>query len=580
MTNNTHTHAEGIGSLIGSLETKISAESLDLTNKSKAVFPDHPHADHIFYGNIITMDENNPSAEAVAIKHGKIIGVGSKQDIEHLKGPLTKEIPLGNDVMYPGLIEPHMHIWATAVFYRFIDCSPITYKSLDEIFNNIKQNVEKSKKGEPIFGQLFDPSLLPGYPDITKEQLDKISLDNPLFIMNASMHIAYVNSKSLELAGITDSTPDPSGGHYQKDADGHLTGVLLEPATFIPVLRKLQHVNLKYIKDLVQNIESITKDASRVGVTTMRDAYTGELMGYQEIELANLMHDLGMLKTRLNLALGDNKKSLWVKKEVKPQSGNDFVRIGAWKLVSDGSNQGRTGYMNQNYLNTDTHGYPDCTPEYVQETIEFCNSNGWQLMIHANGDKAIQIAVDKYYEVLKDKPDNNLRHRIEHCSFVDNKEYFKKMHSVGVNPSFLINHVYYWGKAFQDVIVGKERANHLDMIKSAMDSGLIVTMHSDYNVTNINPLHYVKVAATRSEWDGGDVLNSNEIMSVYEGMKAITNNAAWQLHMEDKIGSITEGKYADFVILEKDPQKVEPADIDKISVLQTWMNGKVTHSIK
>jgi len=533
------------------------------------------HPTHIFIGTIITMAEALPQAEALAIKHDKIIAVGAAADIEPLAGPLTKRIELGDRVLYPGLIEPHMHLWVTAINYHWIDCSSLASRSLEEITRRLSAAAKTAKPGEWVLGKLFDPSLLEGSPGLTAVVLDKIAPDNPVFILNASMHFGYVNSKALELAGITKDTPDPAGGKIDRNPDGTPNGILGEMGAIAPMLK-----HIKSIKpvDIIRNIHAVTTDAAAVGVTTMREAATGGLFGDKEITLLHALYRLGRLKTRLSLALIDENAQKWKPtKHAEPQAGNDHVWVGARKIVADGSNQGGTGYLSQPYKGTDNRGALNLTPAELLERIRWCDANGWQLMIHANGDAAVDVVVDSYHTVLKDRSGTDLRHRIEHCSLIGSDTTLAKMAEVNVTPSFLINHVYYWGKTLRDNFLGKERIHMLDRTASALKAGLKFTLHSDYNVSPINPLHYVKVAATRTMHDGGEVLNADEKVSVYEALRAVTIDAAWQLNADDRLGSLAPGKAADLVILDEDPQQVESEAIDGIKVVQTWLGGKVTY---
>ena len=535
-------------------------------------------ATHAFFGRIITMNESMPEAEAIAVRHRKILAVGSREDVEGRCGHRTKRVELGSNVMYPGFVEPHMHIWSTALIYRWLDCSPFDNRTVDDVISKIEKGVEDARPGEWVTGKLYDPSLFPGNPDLTIKELDPIAPDNPVSILNASMHFAYVNSKALELVGYTDTTPDPPGGTIYRDGRGRPTGVLGEISAIAPCLKKMP--KLKIAAGLLENISAITRDAARVGVTCMREALTGSFLGEKEILLLKFMKDTGRLQTRISVAVSDNGADIWEKsRHVAPGRGDDLLRISAWKLVADGSNQGRSGYLKEPYLNTDARGMLDVTEDYLTKRMSWCEENGWQLMVHANGDAAVEIVTSAYHSVLKKAGPKGLRHRIEHCSLVPDDDLFAKMAEVGVSPSFLINHVYYWGKALKDDLIGEERAAYLDRVASALSHGLKITFHSDYNVSPINPLHCVQVAVTRKMWDGGDVLNPEQRIGVYDALKAMTVNAAWQLKMEGVVGSLEPGKYADMVILERDPQKVEPDEIDSIKVIETWMNGRQTYVI-
>lgn len=533
------------------------------------------YASHIFVGSIVTMDDATPFAEALAIKNDKIIAVGSRAEIEKLVGPATERTELGSHVLYPGLIESHMHLWVTAINYDWIDCSAFTNKSLPDITQRIATAAAKAKPGQWILGKLFDPSLLAGMPDLTVEDLDPLAPNNPVFILNASMHFAYVNSRALELAGITVDTPDPAGGLFGRSQDGKLNGTLSEMAAIAPIM---QHIDGITPDIVAQNICRVTDDAARVGVTAMREAGTGGLFGTKEIPLLHHLQQQGNIKTRISLGLFDDAVKNWPQSpDTAYLAGDEYIWIGARKIVTDGSNQGESGYQSQPYLGSTDRGKLDVTPTELKERIQWCHDNGWQVMIHANGDAAIDVTVKTYQEVLKNTAVKDLRHRIEHCSLVSSDTLFDTMAKIGVTPSFLINHVYYWGKTLRDNVLGADRIHTLDRTAAALKAGLKFTMHSDYNVSPINPLHYVMVAATRTLWNSQDALVPDQRVTVEQALRAVTIDAAWQMHAEDKFGSLTPGKYADMVILDQDPQQVEPATIDQIAVIQTWRGGEVTY---
>lgn len=247
-------------------------------------------------------------------------------------------------------------------------------------------------------------------------------------------------------------------------------------------------------KDLQHNIHAITADAAATGVTAMREAATGAVLGSREIDLLHAMSRQGRLKTRLSLAVLDELADQWP--DITPGAGGDMVWVGARKIIADGSNQGRSGYQHEPYLGTHERGAPDISQSDLADRITWCEENGWQLMVHANGDAAIDMTVGAYQKALAGRPRKDLRHRIEHCSLAEDGV-FADMAAAGVSPSFLINHVYYWGQTLRDNFLGAHRADLLDRAASAVAAGLRFTMHSDYNVSPIGPLLYVWIAATR-----------------------------------------------------------------------------------
>jgi predicted amidohydrolase YtcJ len=250
-----------------------------------------------------------------------------------------------------------------------------------------------------------------------------------------------------------------------------------------------------------------------------------------------------------------------------------MVRAVSWKLISDGSNQGRTGYQREPYLGSAGRGAANMPEAELAEDIRYAHDHGWQVMVHANGDAAIDLTVAAYEKALAGAAPRDLRHRIEHCSLAGD-DHFRRMAEIGVSPSFLMNHVYYWGQALRDNILGPSRASRLDAVASALRHGLRPSFHSDYRVSPISPLAAVRTAVTRC-MRGGGTLNPAECVSVAAALRAVTIDAAWQTHTDGQLGSLVPGKYADLVILSADPRATEPAAIGDITVHQTRLAGHV-----
>jgi predicted amidohydrolase YtcJ len=243
--------------------------------------------------------------------------------------------------------------------------------------------------------------------------------------------------------------------------------------------------------------------------------------------------------------------------------------------VADGSNQGFTGLQREPYLNSKSLGLAYMSQEELQTRAIERARKGWHLAIHGNGDAAIDNILDACEAMRKEGIDlKNVRVRIEHCSILHNDQ-IQRMKDLGVSASFLIGHVYYWGVAMRDEVFGKEKAQLLDRCKSLEDAGIPFTLHSDFMVTDPDPLHMIEMAVTRKTWKEPEfVLAPYESISVESAIRALTSEAAWQLFSEHEIGSLEAGKLADFVILEKDPRKVNPDSIKDIKILETWMDGK------
>ena len=530
-------------------------------------------ADLVVLGRVATGVPGAPEAEGIAVSGGVITGVGSAADLDALVGPGTEIIKQGDGVISPGLIEPHMHIWTTMLVYPWPDLSPISNPTFDDVVATVKAVAEKTPAGGWVTGKLFDPSLYEGEPDLTRDILDKVSPDNPVFVLNASMHFAYVNSQALKIAGIADDAPNPAGGTFER-VDGKLTGVLSEGGAITPFLAVVPQPDQQAAAG---TIIQILNDAAKVGITSVREAATGVVIGTGEPGLLHQLNGMRRLPTRVSTAqwalLGADA---WKQAGVTPFGGDAMVRTDAWKIVTDGSNQGRSGYFEQPYLEENSGGHANMTPEEVLALVNAGLDGGWQLMVHANGDAAVEFALEAYESALKGRAATDLRHRMEHVSFAFPNS-FGRMAAIGASPSFLMNHVYYWGRVFRDVILGPERANRLDMVKTAVGAGLRPSLHSDYNVTPFHPLLSAKTAVTRIMKDNNEVLNPAECVDPETALKAITVDAAWQIHADDR-GTLEVGKRADYAILSDNPWTADPMSWDAITCSETRIDGEVAYS--
>lgn len=528
------------------------------------------YADLVVVGRVVTMDPTAPEAEAIAIADGRIAAVGTRADVEAQRGPDTEVLELGDHVLYPGFVEPHAHLWVSAVIDHWVDCSPITRGDVASIHAALRDAVAVLSADGWLMGKQYDPSLLAGEPALTRDLLDEIAPDHPAVVLNASLHYVYANSRAIAAAGLDDASQAPDGGTFGRDESGRLDGSFGE----MPAIgRILAAAPLTTPDELRDNVVDVLRTAARRGVTKLHEAGTGALFGAGEIDIVHGLAQEGRLPARLTLAIFDNAARAFAATPVVPGAGDDLVRVTSWKVVADGSNQGRSGFQEQPYLGMEECGHANYATDYLIDTIRTHAGAGWQVMVHANGDAAIEQVVTAYERALDGLGPADLRHRIEHCS-IPTDDHLARMGRVGVSPSFLMNHVYYWGRAFRDRILGPARAGRLDPVASARRHGLRPSLHSDYNVTDIDPLLSVQTAVTRVMRDGGEVLNPAECDTVEAAMRAITIDAAWQTHSDDTIGSIAVGKYADLVVLDADPLLVDPRTIGAIGVVATYLAGR------
>lgn len=532
-------------------------------------------ADLIVLGKVATGDPANPLVDAMAVRDGRVVALGSVSDIENLAGPGTETVHSGDGVISPGFVEPHMHLWVSVLADSWLNCSQLENPTFDDVVAKLKKAAEQTPAGEWVFGQLFDPVLFPGEPDLTRDILDQISTTHPVLVLNASMHYAYVNSKVYELAGITEDTPNPEGGRYERDANGRLNGVLAEAGGILSIMKVAPE---RSQAEMLGEIRNILNKAASVGVTSVRDALTGAMMGPGEMSVLHQLNAAQRLPTRVTSAVHSMLGlDAWMQAGVTPMSGDDMVRAVGWKIVSDGSNQGRSGFLRGPYLGQpDNHGHPNMTLEQCIEVMKSGHDAGWQIMCHANGDAAMDMVVSAYEVVLADAPAHDLRHRIEHCS-IAYPEHFERMAKIGVQPSFLMNHVYYWGAVLRDEIMGSDRTDHLDAVADALSAGLRPSLHSDYSVSPMQPLRSAQTAVQRRARRDDSVINAEQCVSPEAALKAITTDAAWQVH-GDGLGVLKEGGPADFVVLSDNPWTADPSTWSDIKVYETRIDGTVAWS--
>jgi len=515
------------------------------------------------------MNRAQPTAEAVAISAGRIIAVGSESDLEGLVVPGTDVTQVGAGVIIPGLVEPHMHLWSTALFEKLLDCSPFANPDFESVVELIRRTAATTPDGDLIVGQRFDGAAYEGLPILTRDLLDSLAPRNPVTIISGSMHFIYCNAAAFALAGIDAQTADPPGGSYWRE-DGKLVGVCAEMPAMTPLLATM--IPEPTAESIGESVAAITARFAACGVTSIRDAGTGALLGMQELAILHSLRDSDQLSTRVTVAWLETQRQLAIDGGLKAGDGDDWVRAVAWKLMGDGSLMGKTAFQREPYVNSTIFGEPNYTPSDLESAIRRAHKEGWQVMIHAAGDGAVEMAVTAYEHVLGAAQTNDRRHRIEHCGVAD-AELFRRMAAAGVTPSFLEAYLYYWGDTFRDDILGPERSQQICAAATAIEAGARTTMHSDYTVSPIAPFRDVQTAVTR-QTESGSVLNPSERVSVQQALEMVTINAAWQNHVDHIVGSIQPGKYADVAVLDANPFNVDPESLAEIAVNQTIVDGR------
>ena len=524
-------------------------------------------ADAIFLANnIYTMSQVAARVEAIAVRDGRILAIGKRSDILGLKGAQTRVLDFGDKTLLPGFIDPHMHSNFCGL-RPWLDVGPFTTKDMQEARKKIADAAKKAGPGEWVQAKMLDPSIMPGKP-LDRRELDALSPNVPVFVLESNGHVAYANTKAIEATGITRDTADPAQSRYVRGADGELTGRLEEPGAFMPFVAKMPSPGLP---ELAAFLRADFDDAAAKGCTALHDCGIGGLFAEGDIALIDqvMKGDPGIRYAGMLVSTHFKK---WQEMGLRPGARSARFTLNGIKAWADGSNQAGTGFQRQPYLGSSNRGAMNYTKEEIETVMREAHDAGWQLGVHANGDGAIDVVLDAFQKVLGRDSGRKFRHRIEHCSILHDDQ-IARMKKLGISPSFLIGHVHFWGRAFQDRLLGPARAGRLDPCRSAINGGLRISLHSDYNVTPIDPLRCVQNAVLRDMREGGGVLNPAERITPMQGLRAVTVDAAWQCHLDHVCGSLEVGKAADMVILEKDPTKVAPDTIQSIKVHSTWLEG-------
>jgi predicted amidohydrolase YtcJ len=542
----------------------------------KAGGPDAP-VERIFHnGPIVTMDAQDRIAQAVAVRAGKVVAVGSDSDVGRLAGPQTELVDLGGRAMLPGFYAAHDHLPSAGVVARYqvdLNSPPMgRMESIDDIVAALREKTSRTPKGHWIVGCGYDDTLIRENRHPTREDLDRVSTEHPVWIIHTSGHLGVANSLALAIAGITKETPQPAGGVIRKDpVTGEPSGVIEEVGGLVA-----RHIPALASEERIEAIRWCDQHYLSKGVTTTVIA-GGNWASIEDLKEASAR---GWLHLRVVAMLSARTGLPATAQEAAKRGSGDRLSVGAIKMGSDGSIQGYTGYLTAPYHvqppgKTDYCGYPRRSRDDLTKAVKQYHRAGYQIAIHGNGDAAIDDILAAFAEAQRAAPRPDARHRIEHCQMARDDQ-LDRMQDLGVTPSFFVGHVYYWGDRHRDIFLGPKRASRISPLRSALVRRLRFTLHNDTPVTPVDPLLLVWAAVNRMT-RGGAVLGPDERISVRDALRAVTVDAAWQNFEEAKEGSIEPGKLADFVILSENPLTVPAERINAVRVVQTIVGGTTVY---
>ena len=505
---------------------------------------------------------------SIAIKNKKIIWVGSHKNAKNIQG---KHIDFGDQAILPGFIDAHGHAsyLAFATQVANLASPPVGgINTIKELQAELRKFIEESnlQPGEWVMGLGYDDSLLSEQRHPTKEDLDAVSTEHPIYLIHVSAHLGAANSLALSLANINTETKDPPGGkirRYQNSSEPN--GVFEETAAY-----PLQQLAMSAYKDPIGSVKSAMEIYAKNGITTAQDgASSKETIGLMQAADAQGKINLDII----SYPIGQNG----LLKEIDTLSFGSYtgrLKIGGIKLILDGSPQGKTAYLTEPYYKpphseSDSYkGYPLIPQSEVSKWVKEYAELKIPIMAHANGDAAADMLIEAV-----EQANMNSDHRtiMIHAQTV-REDQLDQMRELKIIPSYFSTHTFYWGDWHRDSVFGEERAMRISPTKSSLDRNMPFTVHNDAPVVPPDMIRLLW-STTNRKTRSGKVLGEEQKISTYAALEAMTINAAYQ-HFEDDIkGTIEVGKQADLVVLSEDPLSIHPEKLLNLKVVATYSKG-------
>ncbi len=520
-------------------------------------------ADHILTGARFYAGPELQPFEAIALAGDRVYAYGARSEVLALASAGAKKTDLGGATVLPGFIDSHTHVASSGLNHLVqVECD---LSSIEAIISAIRTRAEKTTPGKWIYGFKYDDTKTAEGRKLTKEDLDRATTKHPVAIRHRGGHSLYVNSLALQVRDVNAKTPDPSGGLIVKDAKGQLTGELRETATSLAMgPREVVTGNQRR-----EGVKRITALFAKSGITSVHDAFGSpdDLHAYQDA------YRQGELSCRVYGLQGYRYIDDLIKAGVRTGLGDEWVRVGAMKMTSDGSISERTARMSQPYTGRpDDFGIQVMSEEELYSYGVKAHKAGWQIGTHANGDVGIDVALRVYERLQRETPRKDPRFRLEHCTLV-NENLLNRIKAINAIPTPFWTYVYYHGEKMREY--GAQRLGQMFAMRSFLDKGIRVAPGSDYVPGPFDPMMALQSCVTRTD-SNGTVWGANQKITVREAILASTRNGAYASCEEHLKGSLDAGKLADLVVLDKDPHAVNPSEIIRIKVLRTMAGGRWT----
>jgi hypothetical protein len=521
--------------------------------------------------HILTMNPQQPDVSAVVIRDGYIVALGQEKELSEWITPQTCVLDYQDNTLVPGFIEAHSHPLLLGIGLRHLnltfDAAPTRAKVLEAIAAWAKTNTDR----QWVIGWGYDPSVLDDIRPLSREELDAACPDRPVFIANNSLHLAYVNTKACALAKIDKNTPNPTGGQYIHDAAGELSGEVQELSAVGAFLQTIPAIGFDHLTEAAYSAAHMFQ---KQGFTTIVDAGLGLAAHHADLACYRAVaHNPDFPVRVIACPYADIYDSGIAWSEI----GDKHLKFGAVKYVIDGSMQGFTANLSEAYLDRpDTSGHSTVDEAVFRASLLKTHQAGNQAFIHANGDAAIEMALEAIDYVQSVYPRQDHRHRIEHCQLPSQKQ-LTRMKDLGIYPNFFVSHIYFWGDVHVNHTLGAERAANMNPLAWAEQQNITFTLHSDAPVTLPNAIQVLWIATNRKTRSGKS-LGPEQCITPLAAIKAMTLDAAFTLHEDHRLGSIEVGKLGDFAVLDKNPLDIPVSDLNKIKVVTTILGGLDTQS--
>ena len=528
-------------------------------------------ADWILYnGRIYTVDANRPLAAAMAVRDGRVIFVGSRRGVEALAGNRTTRTDLEGRTVIPGMVDAHVHLAGLGAALRRVDL--VGTRSYQEVIDRVVERARATPNGEWVTGRGWDQNDWADTRFPTMEALSAAVPDHPVYLTRVDGHAALVNARALELAQVTAASTDPDGGRFIRDANGNPTGVLINRAQGI-VSSVIPSASREETR---QAISAAIQEANKWGLTGVHDAGVGpEIIDLYEELAEDGRYDL---RNYVMISSGDQTLARYFARG--PQEGlyNGRLWIRAIKISSDGALGSRGAALLEPYSDDpDNRGLVTTPPERVREVAVRALQQGFQLNVHAIGDRANRLVLDAFESALNEVPTPDHRFRVEHAQILHFQD-IPRFAQLDVIPSMQGSHQtsdMYWAIDR----LGWTRVQGAYAWRTLLNTGVVIPNGSDFPVEHPNPLISFKAFVTRQDengWPAGGWFG-NERTTRDEALKSMTLWPAYAGFMEDVSGSLSPGKYADFVILSQDIMTVAPEHILDTHVMMTVLGGKIVY---